>query len=79
MGTHYIQGDHNVICDRCGFKVKASTTRKEWNGLRVCERHWEARHPQDKLRGQVDNQSVHDPRPEQTDTFITTEITPDDL
>lgn len=70
MGANYYKdGDYNVIADCCGFKVKASTTRKQWNGLRVCIRHWEAQHPQDFLRGKRDDQSVPDPRPDSAPIF----------
>lgn len=77
---HYVEGDYNVICDRCGFKVKASTTKKEWTGLRVCKSHWEPRHPQDKIKGRADHQAVPDPRPEGEDVFLSTnEVTRDSL
>lgn len=70
----------NGICDRCGFKRKLSTLRKEWTGLRVCSECWEPRHPQDFVRGVPDNQSVPDPRPEPTDIFIgTNDVQPEDL
>lgn len=70
MGANYYKaGDFNRICDRCGFKVKASDTRKEWNGLIVCKRHWEARHPQDFLKAKVDKQWVSDPRPDSVAVF----------
>ncbi len=71
MRTHYVHGDANSICDRSGFKVKKSTTRKEWNGLIVRDKDWEPRHPQDYVRGRQDIQSVHEPRPEATDNFLT--------
>ena len=78
--TYFKAGDYNVICDRCGFKVKASKTKKEWNGLRVCSSHWEARHPQDKIRGQRDVQRVPDPRPATDPVFVSNgEVTIDDL
>lgn len=60
----YIPGDFWRICDRTGFKVRASTTRKEWNGLIVRDKSWEPRHSQDFVQGVQDNQSVPDPRPE---------------
>ena len=75
--TYYKRGDYNVICDRTGFKVKASRTKKEWNNLRVLDREWEARHPQDFLRGFKDNQAVPDARSEAADVFLgTNEVDP---
>lgn len=65
------QGDYRVICDRTGFKVWASDTRLEWNGLRVRKQDWEPRHPQDFVRGRRDRQIVADARPEATDSFET--------
>jgi len=72
--------DFNVICDRCGFKVKAYNTRTEWNGLRVCLDDWEPRHPQDFVRGVNDDQIVDNPRPESDNVFLApNDVTPDDL
>lgn len=67
----YRHGDFNRICDRSGFKVKASDTRKEWNGLIVRKEDWEPRQPQDFVRGRPDRQTVPDARPGPSDdTFI---------
>lgn len=66
----YVAGDHWCICDRCGFKVRFSDTRKEWNGLRVCTKDYEARQPQDFVRSVKDRQKVEDARPRDTDIFI---------
>lgn len=61
----YIRGDFWRICDRCGGKVRQSATAKEWTGLIVCRTGcYEARHPQDFVRGRADRQAVNDPRPE---------------
>jgi hypothetical protein len=81
MTDLYRAGDHYKICDVCGFKVRASETRKRWDGLIVCLPDWEPRHPQDLVRGKVDRQNVTDPRPESADVFIDPEnpVTADDL
>lgn len=63
------EGDFNRHCDRCGFKYKASETRKEWNGLIVCPKCYEPRQPQDFVRGRRDRQSVPDPRPDPDPVF----------
>jgi len=44
-------GDWNAVCFQCGRKRKASTMVKHWQGYWVCPEHWEARHPQDFVRG----------------------------
>ncbi len=53
---YWKDGDLNARCDQCGIKVKASELRLEWDGLRVCYRCLDPRHPQDLIRP---------PRPEQ--------------
>lgn len=79
-GPYYRDGDYNVICDRTGFKVKASQTRREWNGLRVMNSVWDPRHPQDFVSSKADHQAVPDPRGEGANVFLSaTEVTPDDL
>ena len=57
-------GDHLVECDRTGFTVYASQSKKEWTGHIVRDQSWEPRHPQDFVRGIGDKQSVYDPRPQ---------------
>lgn len=66
----YTPGDFYRICDRCGRKKLASETRKEWTGFIVCKDHWEARHPQDFVRGRRDEQRVPDPRPRTIDSLV---------
>lgn len=78
----YIAGNFWRICDVCGFKVRASQTRKQWDGLIVCLKDFEERHPQDFVRGRKDIQNVPEPRPEPIDTLIgnlRTETTADAL
>lgn len=38
---------YNANCDVCGFKHKASQLRKRWDGLMVCVKDFELRHPMD--------------------------------
>lgn len=77
---YYIKGDFNCICDASGFKCKASETVKQWNGLRVRKDFFERRHPQDRPHGVRDDQTVFDPRPDSTPTFVgTNEVTQDSL
>lgn len=73
-------GDWNRICDRTGFKIKASQTRKEWNNQIVRKESWEPRHPQDLIRSKPDRQQVEDPRTERADYFLNTnEVSSEDL
>lgn len=59
----YREGDYKVQCDRTGMTFYASECRKQWNGLFVNNKSWEARHPQDFVRGRVDKQTVPICRP----------------
>lgn len=73
-------GDFYAICDVCGFKYKRSELRLRWDKALVCEDDWEVRHPQESLRSRTDRIiGQGEKRPEQTDTFITTPVTQDDL
>lgn len=76
----YKHGDFNRICDRTGFKHKASDTRMQWDGLIVHKDEWEERHPQDFVRAKADDQSVHHPRPETAPVFLNpNDVTEEDL
>jgi hypothetical protein len=68
--NYLVLGDWNAVCDRCGFRHKASALRKEWTGLMVCDRCWEPKHPQLMIRVPEEHSSVPWSRPEPTDVFI---------
>ena len=57
-------GDHLVKDDRTGFTRWASECQREWNGLLVSRKVWEARHPQDFVRGVKDDMRVDPARPQ---------------
>ncbi|MDE2468977.1 MAG: hypothetical protein KGL35_09600 [Bradyrhizobium sp.] len=57
-------GDWNTICDRTGFKIKASDGAFEWNGGFVRGKSYEERHPQDFVRGVPDMQRAPFARPD---------------
>lgn len=48
--TWWKNGDWNALCDVCGFKYKSSELKLRWDGLMVCNKDWELRHPQDLIR-----------------------------
>lgn len=76
----YRPGDHYLICDECGFKYRRSEMRKRWDGLMVCAKDYEPRHPQDFVRGKKDVQKVAVARPEQPDVFLNVnDVTAEDL
>lgn len=62
-GIHYKPASFYRSDDRSGFTVRAENTEKEWTGLIVDKNLWEARQPQDFVRGVPDDQTVPDPRP----------------
>ena len=80
MKTYYKKGDHNVLCDRTGRKVKRSQCVLQWDNLLVLKEHAEERHPQDNLPAGRVSQPVDISRPEGTDTFLSYgDVTPDTL
>ena len=63
-------GDWNAVCNRCGFKFKASQLRETWDHLWVCPEDWEPRHPQDFVRGVKDQDPVPFTNPEPADVHV---------
>lgn len=55
--------------------MRAERTRKEWTGRIVRDQSWEPRQPQDLVRGVIDDQSVPEARPRQTDVFLDVDTT----
>lgn len=62
-GVQYRPGSFYRSDDRSGFTRRAGETRSEWNQLIVGTDLWEARQPQDFVKGVPDNQTVPDARP----------------
>lgn len=76
------KGSHNAICDRCGFKFKAEELRLDGytKTLLVCKGCWDDEHPQEKVVGKEDKQSVDNPRPDKSpDTFEPPQYTPPNI
>jgi hypothetical protein len=64
-------GNHWVICEVCGFAIRASSAKLTWDDRIVCPEDFEVRHPQDFVRGRSDNQSAQGlVSPEVVDEFI---------
>jgi hypothetical protein len=70
MADNYRPGDHYVICDRTGFKIRASEAKREWTGALVRQQSWEARHPQDFVKAKADKQAALPQRARQIDRFV---------
>ncbi len=80
MKSYFILGDTNAICDVCGFEYKGSELRKRWDNAMVCDKDWEARHPQDLIKPRSEKNHVKDARPEPAYRFLAVgEITAEDL
>jgi ribosomal protein L40E len=63
----YEPGNHWLVCDRCGFDIRKAEAKKEWNGLWVCDKCYEARHPQDFVKGRAEKPAADPVRPPPTD------------
>lgn len=76
----FAPGQWKVVCDRSGMRVHSSETTKEWNRLNVCSKYSEERHPQEFVRGVMDDMAAPDARPPGEDRFLSdNEVTADDL
>jgi len=74
MGTKlsYKPGSFYRIDDRTGFAERAESTQMEWNNLIVSRRVWEARQPQDFVKGVNDSQNVPYARPRSPNPMVGT-------
>jgi hypothetical protein len=66
----WISGEHLFVCDVCGFEYYSEKKLIRWDGLVVCPKDYEPRHPQDFVRAQTDSQGVNNPRPDSTHVFL---------
>lgn len=63
-GSNYRAGGNYAVCDECGVVYRMRELRKRWDGALVCPRDWEARHPQEQIRGVADKMRVKEARVE---------------
>jgi len=77
----YKSGDNWAICDRCGFKYRASRIRREpRTGYLVCPACYDPRHPLDSYRAKADRLLPKIVRPEPPAREVEPgDITEDDL
>ncbi len=64
-------GRWSSICDVCGFRFHSDELYTRWDGLKVCKRDLESRHPIDFLRAKAEKITPEWVRPEATDAFST--------
>jgi hypothetical protein len=70
-GSYQGKGSNYVICDICGFKVRASSTKYNHDGLLVCAKTcYEPRHPQETIRGVKEKITPDKVRVEGEDTYL---------
>jgi hypothetical protein len=70
MRNYLVLGQWNTLCDRCGFKFKNVSLKKEWTGLMVCEECFELRNQQDFIRIKPEKVAPPWVRPEPSDQFV---------
>lgn len=56
-------GEWKVVCDVCGFEFGSNDVRKRWDGLYVCDKDFETRHPQDLIKAKTEKGSPPFTRP----------------
>jgi hypothetical protein len=61
--TGYIKGEWRAVCDSCGFEFLASELKLRWDGMRVCDKDWETRHPQEFVRARPERDPLPWTRP----------------
>jgi hypothetical protein len=68
----FIPGDHWVTCPICEEAVRKHTMKRRWDGLWVCEKDYDPRHPQEFVRTKQDKLSPPQPvNPPPTESFVT--------
>jgi hypothetical protein len=70
MISSYKPSQWNAVCDRCGFEFKSSELIEDWQGLMVCKKDYETRHPQDFIRVRPEKPAAAWARPEGSDVFF---------
>lgn len=68
--TKFVAGQWNAICDRCGFKFKSGELKKDWQGLMVCDKDFETRHPQTLIKIPTEKAFPEWTRPRPVDEFL---------
>lgn len=70
-GPGYQPMNHWVVCDSCGFDIRANDIRETWDHRMVCPADWEPRQPQDFVRSRYDQIKAQGPvRPDPAKIFI---------
>jgi hypothetical protein len=65
----YLSGNHWIISDISGQKIRRSQAVKDWRGLIMEKDNWSEKHPQLDIKPRAEDISVQDARPRQSDTW----------
>lgn len=60
-GCGYEPMNHWVVCDSCGFDIRAFDIKETWDHRQVCPTCWEPRQPQDFVRTKQDTIAAQGP------------------
>ena len=71
-------GDHNVVEDISGRKIRSDKVRITWQGFVTSREDWSPKHPQLELRSRSENISVRPTRVQPQEIFVTS-VNPDSL
>lgn len=63
-------GNWKVACQSCGFWFPSSEIKRRWDGLLVCAKDWETRHPQTLI--QIRSETA-------VPAFVSKDANPDDF
>lgn len=63
-------GTWKAVCDVCGFWFPSDEIKDRWDGLKVCHKDWELRHPQLSIRVYPEDVAPPWTRPDPPDVFI---------
>jgi hypothetical protein len=63
-------GNWKFACHRCGFWFPSGEIRRQWDGLLVCKKDWEPRHPQTLIKIRSDFSVPDFVSKDGTDTFV---------
>lgn len=63
-------GTWKTVCDVCGFWFPSEDLKDRWDGLKVCSKDWEIKHPQLTIRVPPEHVAPPWTRPDPPDQFV---------
>jgi hypothetical protein len=63
-------GTWKTVCDVCGFWFPSEDLKDRWDGLKVCAKDWEIKHPQLTIRVPPEHVAPPWTRPDPPDSFV---------